>query len=227
MPESNFYQGSWLELHQNNNLSIIGQIDLANFLTLTGLGLSFISAILALQQDFNLAIICLIYAGLADVFDGYIARRIQRTELQSAIGKQLDNLVDICAFGFSPAIFAYCFGLNDYLSILILISYVAASGLRLAFFNSVGLLDNQGKDYFIGLPVTCISFILPVIFGANFFINNFVIQISMKFVYLLLTILMVANFKVIKPQGYWYVLVLLFAVIMTMVYALGTNLWIL
>lgn len=234
MSESNYFLQNHL---QDKSISILKQIDLANLLTLTGLGLSFISTIFAIQKNFDLAIIALMGAGIADVFDGYIARKIKRrSQLQAEIGKQLDNLVDICAFGFNPAIFGFCFGLDDFLSILILISYVCAGCLRLAFFNSVGLIRDdkvaiavdectwvpsigeRSKEYFIGLPVTCVAFILPVVFGASFFVSGLIVISLLKFTYFLFAILMVSPLRIIKPQGYWYGVIVFVSSVMTGIY---------
>ncbi|MDJ0573197.1 MAG: CDP-alcohol phosphatidyltransferase family protein [Pleurocapsa sp. MO_192.B19] len=104
---------------------ILRQLDFPNIFTLTGLIISLLSAIFAIQGNFYLAAICLIYAGLTDMLDGVVARSMQRTQLQSEVGKQLDSIVDVCSFGFAPAIFAYCFGLQDIFSITLLIFYVA------------------------------------------------------------------------------------------------------
>lgn len=209
-----------LESIESENIptSIIQQLDLANFLTITGLMLGFISAILALQSQFYGALICLIYAGLTDVFDGFVAKTIQRTKWQSAVGKQLDNLADICSFGFSPAIFAYCFGLQDFLSILLLMMYVGASALRLAFFNCVGLYNEGEKHYYIGMPVTCVAFFLPLTFLSNFILSDNYMKILLMALYAVLTVMMVSNFKVMKLNGIWYGIVLIGALTLTGIY---------
>lgn len=209
------------EQTESENLpsSIIQQLDLANFLTLTGLMLGFFSAICALHSQFYGALICLIYAGLADVFDGFVAQKIHRTKWQSAVGKQLDSLVDICSFGFSPAIFAYCFGLRDTLSIVLLMMYLGACGLRLAFFNSVGLYHESGNFYYIGMPVTYAALFIPLSFFASFFLAEWKVIIILKVLYLSLTIAMVSEFKIIKLKGIWYGAVLFAALIMTGIYS--------
>ena len=143
------------------------QLDLPNLLTLAGLALSSASAILAIQEHFYIAITCIIYAGLTDMLDGVIARRIERTHLQSEVGKQLDSIVDVCSFGFAPIIFAYCFGLQDFLSVSVLIFYVSMSALRLSYFNSAGLISEASEEYFTGLPVTYAALFIPLIFSVS------------------------------------------------------------
>ena len=84
---------------------ILRQIDPVNALTLSGLFLSFGVVMFALQGQFYVAALFMMYAGLVDLFDGFFAKRAQRTPEASAAGKELDSLVDMCAFGFAPAIF--------------------------------------------------------------------------------------------------------------------------
>lgn len=198
---------------------ILRQIDFANFLTLIGLSISFFSAILAMQGNLYASLILMMYAGIIDLFDGFVARRIQRTELQSQVGKQLDSIVDVCSFGFAPAIFAYCFGLRDTLSIIVLIFYIGATALRLAYFNSTGLFKQGSEEYFTGLPVTYAALFIPLTLTSNFVLSGFAMRILVESLYLLLSIAMVANFKMLKLSGVWYMLFPFGALILTSVYS--------
>lgn len=198
---------------------ILRQLDLPNCFTLTGLMLSLISVIFAIQNNFYAALICMIYAGLTDMLDGVIARQMVRTELQSEVGKQLDSIVDVCSFGFAPAIFAYCFGLQDWLSVTILIFYVGVNALRLAYFNSTGLTSDAQEEYFTGLPVTYAALFIPLTFTASFFWSDSTMKLVLDGVYLLLAIAMVANFKMIKLRGIWYGIFALGAIALTGVYS--------
>ncbi len=197
---------------------ILRQLDLANSLTLTGLFLSFFTVVAAVNGKFNLAIILLIYAGIIDLFDGFVASRIERSQLQAGAGKQLDSLVDLCSFGFAPALFAYCFGLRDWLSIAILILYLGANALRLAYFNNQGLTDRGEQEYFTGLPVTYAALFIPLFFTASFVLPQTQMKFVLDAVYLLLAIAMVADFKMLKLRGIWYGIFAVGAVALTGVY---------
>lgn len=203
---------------------ILKQLDLANSFTLTGLAASFFAVVLATDERFNLAVICLIYAGMVDLLDGFVASKIDRTELQAAAGKQLDSVVDLCSFGFAPAVFAYCFGLRDWLSMAILIIYLAANALRLVYFNERGLLEREEQQYFTGLPVTYAALFIPIAFTAHFMLSQTQMKLVLDGVYLLLAIAMVADFKMPKLQGIWYVLFGIGAIILTGIY--GYFIWI-
>lgn len=197
---------------------IIRQIDLANALTLTGLMLSFISVIFSMQSNFYAAIICMMYAGIIDLFDGFLARRTERTELQSEVGKHLDSLVDICSFGFAPAIFAYSWGLREPFSIALLVIYMAMNALRLAYFNSTGLTISENKEYYTGLPVTYAALFIPLTFTLSFFIPNYAMKIVLQGLYLLLATAMISGFKMLKLSGVWYGIFSLAAIGLTGVY---------
>jgi len=197
---------------------ILRQIDLPNAFTLSGLMLSLLSVIFAIQEQFCAAIICMIYAGLTDMLDGVVARQTQRTELQSKVGKQLDSIVDVCSFGFAPAIFAYCFGLQDPLSIAVLIFYIGMNALRLAYFNSTGLSESEGEEYFTGLPVTYAAMFIPLTFTASFVLSNSTMKLVMDGLYFLLAIAMIIDFKMLKIRGIWYGIFALGALALTAVY---------
>ncbi|AKG20846.1 CDP-alcohol phosphatidyltransferase family protein [Calothrix sp. 336/3] len=208
---NDFPEGNLSEIVANPSESLFSrqtlmlqQLDIPNLVSITGLVCSFFAVIASVQTDFDFAMILLIGAGLTDILDGLIARKIQRTELQANIGKQLDSLVDICAFGLTPVIFAYFFGLQDNLSLGILLIYLIASALRLAFFNAVGLVADKDKQYFTGLPITSTALVIPIVFLANFAIPLFWMKLLLQIIYLLLAMLMVANVKIQKLSGIWY-----------------------
>lgn len=197
---------------------ILAQLDFPNLFTLGGLTLSLISVICAIQGSFYAAIICMIFAGVVDLLDGLIARKIDRTPLQSEVGKQLDSLVDVCSFGFSPVIFAYCFGLQDPYSVAMLAFYAAMATLRLAYFNSTGLSVSGGDSFFTGLPVTYAALFIPVGFLSQFFLSDTVVQWLLRGIYLFLAIAMVSTIPVVKIKGAWYGLFAVGAIVLASVY---------
>ena len=84
---------------------------------------------------FPLAILC-------DRFDGYIARKLGKS---SDFGKELDSIADSFNYCVLPAVFAYYFGFNSILSIIILILFTLAGFWRLANFNLVGMESESKK----------------------------------------------------------------------------------
>lgn len=184
---------------------ILLQLDYANTLTLLGLLLGFLSAIAAIQSHFYLSLISLMFAGVVDLVDGSVARRISRTSLQSAVGEQLDGLVDLCSFGFSPTIFAYCFGLQNPVNCLILMLYLGAAGLRTAYFSCTGLTGTDSKQFYIGLPTAYSAVFLPLTCLTQFVLPFGSVLTLLAVIFLLHMIAMVSPFRVPKPQGIWQI----------------------
>lgn len=136
---------------------------MANIITLAGLGFS-ISGIALLKMNWVLSIICLILAGIADLFDGVVARRMKSSE--NNIGKELDSLVDVVSFGVFPIVILISLTDTLIFSILISIIYTFCAIWRLAVFQS----RPYNPKEFIGLPVTYAALILPILFLAKYFL---------------------------------------------------------
>ena len=98
-------------------------LDRANAITMGALLLSCAVVFFAIQQFYVMAVIALIGAGLCDLFDGVIARRLNRSLPQKIFGQRLDSLVDACAFGMAPLVLCFKLGLST-----------MPDGLLLAFF---------------------------------------------------------------------------------------------
>ena len=138
--------------------------------------LSLISAvggiILSGQGRFTAAILCLLFSGLCDGFDGTVARsKKNRTDDEKAFGIQIDSLCDVVSFGLFPAIWAYFYGLDGVLGILIVASYSLCAVIRLGFFNVMEGKRQQTEggcnSCYRGMPVTTISLLLFMKFSKN------------------------------------------------------------
>jgi CDP-diacylglycerol---serine O-phosphatidyltransferase len=152
-------------LHRISHLQI-GQsyweiFDRANIVSLIGLGLGLLAVALT-PQSIDHAMICLMAAGITDGLDGWFARRDSRTPWQSAIGKQLDTLVDLCCFGWVPMLMMVLLGYQQPIAYMIMAGYLVCAVLRLAVFNCIGLQQVNDRHYFVGLPVTSMALILPI-----------------------------------------------------------------
>lgn len=197
---------------------ILRQIDLVNALTLLGLFLSLMVVVFAVQQQFHAAVICMMYTGIVDLFDGFFAKRVRRPDQAAAAGKEIDSLVDICAFGFAPAAFGYCFGLRDPLSVALLAVYLSMTALRLAYFNRTGLSGEGHAQYYTGMPATYVVLFIPMVFTATFFLTPSTMKGVMAGLYAFLSLAMVSSVRVRKLRGIWYALFSLAALAMTGVY---------
>ena len=139
---------------------------LPNIITLSGLSFGLSSIRFALESDFNLAIVCILFAGLCDVLDGMLARHLQS---ESDLGAQLDSLSDFLSFGIAPGLLIYMSIFNQAsIGAFAALAFIIFSCLRLALYN-VRLEDSKTEDgepdhFFSGIPtpVGAILVILPL-----------------------------------------------------------------
>lgn len=188
----------------------IGFYGASVILTYLGAAFSVVGMILAFLGNIPAAIMCLILAGVCDMFDGTVARACKRTEKEKKFGIQLDSLADIVSFGVFPVIIGVCMGFTSRWHILIYILYVLAAIIRLAYFNVIAeektiLTKKEKVSFYQGLPVTSIAIILPFTYNLNIFVSKEIFQRSYPLVMLFVAILFVLNFKIKKPTGIWFV----------------------
>ena len=150
------------------------------------------------------AVICLLFAGLLDTFDGRIARtKKDRTDSEKRFGVQIDSLNDMICFGALPAAIAYSAGQTRSLWYLTTLCFFVLAGLiRLAFFNvqEEERTDGSSRVYYTGLPITSTTVITPLLFLLNQLIpsaGTVILGVGM----LLNAILFIAPMQVKKPHG--------------------------
>lgn len=122
---------------------------LPNLFTLAALFGGFYAIVMAMNEQFEKAVIAIFCAMVLDSLDGRVARMTNTT---SAFGEQMDSLSDMVSFGAAPALVAYEWGLRGLgkLGWVAAFVYCAGAALRLARFNTnIGVVD---KRYFQGLP---------------------------------------------------------------------------
>ena len=91
-------------------------------------------------------------------------------EVEKRFGIQIDSLSDIVCFGVAPAVLCYCFGMRGVIGVAILMFYVLAGLIRLAWFN---VMEEQRqeetaekRECYQGLPITSMA-IAPGIFPSR------------------------------------------------------------
>ncbi|MBO7289751.1 MAG: CDP-alcohol phosphatidyltransferase family protein [Clostridia bacterium] len=159
----------------------------------------------ALRGDPKVALICLMFCGLCDMFDGTIARKCKRTPDEESFGIQIDSLCDLVCFGVFPAMLGY--GIKDIsvssLDIFASAIFVLAAIIRLGYFNVQEINrkhENGGKrEYYEGLPVTSVSLLLPVIFLMGRYIKRISTINIYSVALMLIAVAFVSKFKIKKP----------------------------
>ena len=128
------------------------RVILPNTLTLIGVCVGLTSINFALNGNYKLSIVAILFAAIMDGLDGRIARLIKGT---SKVGKELDSLTDVISFGVAPAFIMYFWQLNSLGKVgwLISLIYVVCVALRLARFNINSGGDTSWRDnFFEGVP---------------------------------------------------------------------------
>jgi CDP-diacylglycerol--serine O-phosphatidyltransferase len=176
-----------------NNLKIVtdkkARMILPNTITLIGVCIGLSSIKFAIDGQFALAVIAILFAGLMDALDGRIARLIKGT---SKMGKELDSLGDVISFGVAPAFIMFFWNLQylNKLGWLICLIYVICVALRLARFNVNSNEEPSWKDnFFEGVPAPAggIIVLMPLIisfsgFNETFFKINYDLIVPIFFI---------------------------------------------
>ena len=169
---------------------------LPNLLTLIGVCLGISSIKFALDQNYNLAVVFLIFAALLDSLDGRIARLIKGT---SEFGKELDSLTDFVSFGIAPAFILYFWELKNYGKVgwAITLIFSICCVLRLARFNLTKIEeDAEWKgNYFEGVPspAGAILILLPLIYELSGLQLNIDIKKFTPYLVVFIALLLISN----------------------------------
>ena len=180
---------------------VIGYYNKSVILTFVGILISIFGMLNVANTD--IALTCLILAGICDLFDGVVARKCKRTEKEKAFGVQIDSLADVISFLMFPIVFVLFNSDNKILATIVAGVYILAGVERLGWFN---VNQEEGKKgYYDGLPVTYSALIIPIanvifeLLNIQFKYTNYIILIILAFFY-------VVNVKMKKPTGVWYII---------------------
>lgn len=137
-------------------------------LTYLGMLSGFTGILFASEGAFCRAMLCLMIAGVCDMFDGAIASTMKRNEREKCFGIQIDSLSDLICFGALPAVFVYQICHKSYLAFLAACFYILCALIRLAYFNVMEeerqRLEIGRRTEYLGLPVTTAALFLPLCF---------------------------------------------------------------
>ena len=194
---------------------MIGFYSYTVVLTYLGLASSAIGMILTFQGFAKYALFCLAFSGLCDMFDGKVARmKKNRTEDEKRFGIQIDSLCDVVCFGAFPMILCYSIGMRGPAGISILVFYLIAGVIRLAFFNVMEEKRQEETDearkYYQGLPITSIAIILPLFCTLRPLLGHRFLS-ELHICILTVGLLFIINFPLRKPG--WKMLTLLVALV--------------
>ena len=169
---------------------MIGFYDYTTILTYLSLLSACTGIVVALAGEGHPFMACffLMFCGFCDAFDGKVARtKKDRTDMERNYGIQIDSLSDLVAFGVLPACIGgalildstylkslteqyrdkWFFAVGALILFAILLLYVLAALIRLAYFNVTEeerqKTEGGVRKYYTGLPVTTASLIFPLV----------------------------------------------------------------
>ena len=148
-------------------------------------------------------VICLLFAGLTDMFDGKVASTMKRTDSEKAFGIQIDSLCDLISFGVLPLAIGYGIGLSGGFFYVSCVMYLLCAIIRLAYFNvdeaQRQKTETGRRKIYYGLPVTSAAILFPLIFGLKSLLGT-----AMPVVYQIMLYAVAAafiiKFKLAKPN---------------------------
>jgi len=199
---------------------LLGRLDFATWLTMACITLSVLAFVFTARGSLAAGVICFMYAGLCDLFDGFVARRTIRTKAHAAFGLQIDSIADMAAFGVAPAFIALHLGLNSPVEITALIFYVCCAAMRLAWFNVHGTTGDGNLRYYTGLPVTYSALVFPVLLLVATAPSEPPLLWLVHGYFWVLGVLFVLRIRVRKPGGIFYVIFPIVAVVLTILWGL-------
>ena len=119
----------------------------------------------AAQGNFKWAGWFIVFAGMADILDGRLARM---SHTGTRFGAELDSLVDVISFGVAPAMIMYFleFAEAGRFAWVICFLYVAAAAIRLARYN-ITAAGSDKPGWFSGLPSPAAGMTLATYFAFS------------------------------------------------------------
>ena len=169
---------------------------LPNLLTIIGVCLGISSIKFALDENFSLAVIFIVFASILDALDGRIARLIKGT---TEFGKELDSLTDFVSFGIAPAFILYFWELKNYGKIgwALTLIFSVCCVLRLARFNLTKISENAEwkLNYFEGVPSPAGAglVLLPLVYELSELKFNLGIKNMTPFLVVIVALLLISK----------------------------------
>lgn len=145
---------------------VIGFYDYTVVLTYLGMIFAFVGILKVLNGEYVNSMICLMGAGICDMFDGTVASTKDRNCYEKHFGIQIDSLCDLISFGVLPALFVYEITGRKLVVGVISCIYVLCGLIRLAYFNVQEFerqkMTEDRREEYLGVPITTSAIILPL-----------------------------------------------------------------
>lgn len=180
----------------------IGKWNRSVIITYIGLGFAILGMYFAIIEDKAVyALICLVIAGICDMFDGKVARRCKRNEEEIAFGIELDSLVDVVCFVVLPIIIYLSLGFTAWYNIVSYIFLAICGIARLGYFNvCTATKDGKAVKYYEGLPVTVAAITFPLCYLFKYVLTTKAFYTFYSIVIVVEATLNILKIKIKKPK---------------------------
>ena len=198
---------------------MLGKWNRSVILTYLGLACAVAGIFLAVAgYKVSYAFICLMLAGIFDLFDGPVARKVKRNEEEKKFGVEIESVVDAVSFIALPIAIFTASGLNAIPFVILYIVYAISGAARLAYFNAVDA-DTEGPvRYYTGLPVTYSALIFPLFYLLSLILDPNIFTVIYAIVIAAVAVLQVVKVKIVKPKGIAYVIFGVLAIVLITVF---------
>ena len=197
----------------------IGKWNKAVILTYIGLSIAVTGMALAISgADIKYAFLCLMLSGICDLFDGAVARKVDRDDEEKAFGVEQDSLCDVICFVAFPIVILTSMGFNRIWHIAAYAVFAICGVARLGYFNIKTADINKPAKYFTGVPVTYSALIFPVLYLVSFVMPKNIFEVFVVLFVLTKAFFEILNIKVPKPGKISYVVFSLLGIAMISVY---------
>ena len=156
-----------IDTQETEKKKLIGCYDYTVLLTYTGMLAAFAGVIWVTSAQYTKALICLMIAGISDMFDGTVASTKKRCLPEKHFGVQIDSLSDLISFGVLPAVLVSNINGNRKTAVFVSGFYLLCALIRLAQYNVTTdeqLNRNEQSKAFSGLPVTSSALLFPLVY---------------------------------------------------------------
>lgn len=198
----------------------IGKWNRSVILTYIGLGFAILGMYMALiEKNIMYAFMCLVVAGVCDMFDGKIARMCKRDSEEIQFGIELDSLVDTVCFVVLPIIIYLALGFTAWYNVLSYILFAICGIARLGYFNvCLATKDGKAVKYYEGLPVTMAAATFPLFYLLNNVMSDSVFYVFFSVLIVVQAVLNILKIRIKKPTGIMYPIMAVLAVIVLVIY---------
>ena len=126
---------------------LIGFYNYTVVLTYIGMWIGFLGVMLAIKDRYVGSLICLMLAGVCDMFDGTIAStKKDRTRDERTFGIQIDSLSDIICFGVLPAVWVFCVTPKISVAFIAIFVFILSNHIKCACYSG-GISDWRVHSY--------------------------------------------------------------------------------